>query len=319
MSSVVEYGNKSSSQKQFHYTPLTFNQFVSSPYVETAEKRRTRSEKREHVSRPGKSGTGKKTRESKSPLNKFFLFVIITLTCILVLEIVFNFLVAPRLEIRQIKITTDTHIELTNRQIMDIAGIDSHMFFYNVDVREMKTRLENYPAIREATVEKAFPDTLQISILGRVPIAIALVETQDATVPVALDKEGVIFQIGDSISDWNNPVISGVKFPEVQLGMKLPEKLVTFLHDIEQVKQKKPVLLDVISEFRFVKKNNIGFEVLIYPRDYQVPVRVGSKVDQSLIKYILMVLDVVSQKEYYNNIAEIDCRTDEIVYRFKEG
>jgi hypothetical protein len=263
----------------------------------------------------------KKTKPQRKSVNgnRFFLFVIIFLSIALVLEIVFNFIIAPKLKIRKIKIQMDQTLQLTEQQVIDLAGIHSQMYYYNTDVHVIIDNLHKYSPIKTAVVEKVFPDTLTIDLAARKPLALSLVETTEGTVPVALDKEGVIFQIGSSVTDWDHPIISGVTFTELKLGMKLPAKLTTALEDIEAIRRSSPAVIDAISEFRFVKKNDINFEILMYPKHFEIPVRIGSDIDERLLKYIFMVLDVISRADYGNRIEEIDCRTDQIVYRYKEG
>lgn len=266
--------------------------------------------------RPSRKG-GKEGKERN--INSFFLFIIITLSCILILELVFHFVLAPHMRVTHIDIKIDSTLELSNSHILEIGGLESGAYYYSVDTDKVKNNLEAYPAVRSAEVNKTFPDKLQIKLEGRVPMAIAMVETEEATIPVAFDREGIVFQVGPSITDWNLPIISGIKFTEIQLGMKLPERLLIFLDDLENISNGSPALMNVISEFHLVRKNNLDFEVIVYPRDYQIPVRIGSSIDEHLIKYILMVLDVVERENYSDTIKELDFRTDEIVYRFKEG
>jgi cell division protein FtsQ len=275
----------------------------------------------------GKGGSASKEKKKPKPKpqrnrsvgNTFFLFVILFLSIALVLEIVFNFIIAPKLKIRKIEMSMDQTLQLTEKQVFDLAGIHSQMYYYNTDVQMIRDNLEKYSPVKTAVVEKVFPDTLTIELSARKPVALSLVETTEGTVPVALDKEGVLFQIGSSVTNWDNPILSGVKFSEPKLGMKLPAKLTRFLEDIEKIRRSSPSVIEAISEFRFVKKNDIDFEVLMYPKQFEIPVRIGSDIDERLLKYIFMVLDVISRAEYGNQIEEIDCRTDQIVYRYKEG
>lgn len=267
-------------------------------------------------SRPSKEAKSKKT---STHLNRFFLFLIIFLSITLLLEIVFNFIIAPKLKIRKVEIHIDRYIDLSKKQVSDLAGLHANMYYYNTDIDTITENLKKYSPVKTATVEKVFPDTLLIDLKGRKPLVLSLVDTVDGTVPVALDEEGVIFQIGSSVTNWNYPIVSGVKFSELKLGMKLPSKLQGFLKDIESIRENSPAIIEAISEFRFVKKDSMDFEVVLYPKQFEIPVRIGSELDERLLKYIFMVLDVISRADYADQIEEIDCRTDQIVYRYKEG
>ncbi len=321
MSSSVLYRDQQPNGR-FAYSSLSFTDKFTGESEPTSEARNNdrveNGEARQYAAAPAYKRPGQKKRKHRS-INRFFLFITVILSIVLVAEIVFNFLIAPKLMIREIDIEADSTIHLSNNQIMDIAGIDKQLYYYSVNSREIAARLQENPLIKQAEVQKNFPDGLTITLLGREPLVIALVETDDATVPVSLDKEGVVFQIGESVTDYTLPVISGIKFSEIRLGMRIPAVLVPFLRKIELLQEKEPELVRVISEFRFVRKNSPDYEVIMYPRQYDIPVRIGVDIDEQLIKYLLMVLDVVSRDPSADMIEEIDFRTNEIVYRFKEG
>jgi cell division protein FtsQ len=92
-----------------------------------------------------------------------------------------------------------------------------------------------------------------------------------------------------------------------------------FLADVQQLKMDHPVLYDQISEYRIVRTGDHSFEVVLYPVNYGTPVRIGSEVDGSLCTYIIMVLDAFERDGRLDEIAELDFRTGEVVYRTKEG
>ena len=72
-----------------------------------------------------------------------------------------------------------------------------------------------------------------------------------------------------------------------------------------------------ISECRIIRKDNDDFEVLMYPQNYSIPVRVGSRIDKDLFTYILLVLDVARSQGMSDYLEELDFRTDEVVYRIR--
>ena len=267
----------------------------------------------------GIDNSRKKNNEKKtSKLNRVLLIVILFLIVILAVEILFHLLIAPRLLIENIQITTESDFPLSNRDILNIAGINEKNYYFSIDTTEIQNNLESYPLLERAVVSKEFPNILKIKLHKREPLAVSLIKTEDGTIPVVLDSEGVIFQIGTSVSDFNIPVISGIKFPQIRLGMRIPEELISFLKDMKQLKNTEPVLFNLISELKFIKKNNSSYEVLLYPADYHIPVRIGTEIDEYLLKYILMVLDVVFQQEMIDRYSEIDFRTGDIVYRTME-
>lgn len=58
--------------------------------------------------------------------------------------------------------------------------------------------------------------------------------------------------------------------------------------------------------------------MLLFPAHRKVRVRIGTSIDEQLLTYIMMVLDVVSQQNMVDKLDEIDFRTGEVVYKIRE-
>lgn len=253
----------------------------------------------------------------RESLTRFFRILIAVLLLVLGLEVSFHLFVAPRLLIENVKIKLEKGINLTNREILQIAGIHSKDYYFQVNEGLIIDRLEAHPLIRRAQVKKIFPDTLNISLHGRKPLGVSLVTLGGITVPVVFDEEGVVFKIGQSVTDYNLPVISGITFDTIRLGMTLPAPITGFLRDLRELEKTAPGLYALISEVKFIKKNDTDFETLLYPSRHTLRVRLGSSIDKALLSNIILVLDVVTQQGLAGTLSEIDFRSPEVVYRVR--
>jgi cell division protein FtsQ len=255
-------------------------------------------------------------RNSTPNLTRTMVVVIAVLVFVLVVEIVFHLLVAPRLVVRNLEIVTDSTLGLDRDSLLTIAELGSDPFFFAVDVAAIASRLQSYPLIKSAAVERVFPDTLRIHVTGRKPLALALVNSGASTIPVAFDAEGVVFQIGMSVEELDLPVVSGLTFSDVRLGQRIARPLADYLRALGRLREHEPMLFSLISELEFVKKDRSGFEVVLYPKSYPVRVLLGSDIDGDMMKRVVLVLDVLS-REGFETPGEIDFRTDEIVMRMR--
>jgi cell division protein FtsQ len=147
----------------------------------------------------------------------------------------------------------------------------------------------------------------------------ALVNSGGMTIPVVFDEEGVIFEIGKSVSDYRIPVISGLKFAEIKLGLKLPEELAFYLSGLKKLKETTPSLFEQISELKFVNKNNSSYEVLLYPLNTKVRVRTENIINDNLVKQIFVVLDIIEKNGLEAEMNELDFRAGQVVFKTKEG
>ena len=134
-----------------------------------------------------------KTERSSKFLNKALWILILFLMVFSIVEIAFHFIIAPRIKIREVIINSD--LALTEQEILSLAGLKRNEYYFFIDTAEIEKRIEKNPAVKNVVVEKIFPDTLKISLIGRSPLLIALVTENEKTIPISLDENGVVFQI----------------------------------------------------------------------------------------------------------------------------
>jgi len=256
------------------------------------------------------SAAGKKEKSQ----NRIFFYIIIFLSILLAGELCFHIFIAPNLVIKKIHIFADLSISLTNDEILSLAGVEKNDYYFNLEPEEIRRKLEAFPLIKEASVERVFPDTLKITITGREALGLTLVSTGETTVPIVFDDEGIVFQIGSSVKDYKLPVISGIKVPSIQLGMKLPGELKGMLGDLMKLKRESPKIFGLISEMKFEKKRDGRYEAVLYPENFKTKVRLGEHIDENLLTYMFIVLDAFERQDSIS-ANEIDFRTGEVILR----
>lgn len=257
----------------------------------------------------GKSGTKR--------IERIFTGFIILLLGIIVVELGFHFWIAPSVLIDKIIISTDSSFIFSDDYLLEKAGIGPNDTFFDIKTVLIEKKLMLIPAIKTVSVKKVFPSVLKIDITSRTPVGLSLISTDTGVVPALIDREGVVFLTGYNLQSMDLPVISGLDFPEISDGMRLPKDLCSFLEDMEGIKKFSPDLYGLISEIKFVRKGSADFEVLLYPKNYRTRIRIGSGIDEKLLKYIIMVLEVISGQPGMEKLEEIDFRTGDIVYRIQ--
>jgi cell division protein FtsQ len=262
----------------------------------------------------GESYVSREPRPERDRLTHRVLVVAVALlSVILAGELVYHLVLAPRLVIERIEIEGD--VPMSTQEILSLAGVAEGTPYFSVDSEVVAARIESHPVVREAHVTTVFPNELMISASRRVPLAAALAETGDGSVPLVFDEEGVVFQLGLRESETELPVVSGLRFETVDLGLKLPQFLVDFLTQLRAIKMNRPELYRLFSEYRVVRKNEYAFEVVLYPMHYRLPVRIGTSIDADMIQYVMMMLDVLQKEGRISSLAELDFRSGEGVLR----
>jgi len=258
-----------------------------------------------------------KTPRSESLFNKLLWIVVCLLAVLLAGELLFHFVIAPRLVVKNVRISTS--LRLSEEEVLAIAGLGQSEYYFRLDTEEIRRRLESYPMIRSASVKKHFPDTVELILEEREPLSMLLYEAPGGrSVPVVIDDEGVVFEIGPAVSTWNLPVLTGVKFRELTAGARLPEQVRPLLEELKALQTSEPGLYSLISELRIVSRTANRYELLLYPVHEPVRVRLGQALEPGAIRNALMVIDVFRRQGVGDRVRELDLRTGEVVYTLKE-
>jgi len=263
--------------------------------------------------RPRTSGRGNR----ESMFNRLLVVLVVCLILFLTGELVFHFIVAPRLTVRNFVVRSD--LPLSSEEILSIAGADKDLFYYSLDTELIKEALERVPMVREAVVEKTFPDSLQITLYGRIPLSVLFFTTpQGSSIPLVVDNQGVVFQIGRSLSEWDLPVITGIEFKKLEVGTKLPQKVQPILKGLDRLRQEDPGMFRLISELRLVPKASGNLEILLYPIQFPVRLRLAGSLDPAVLRNAVVILDLLAGEDLLGRVSELDMRTGEVVYRMEE-
>lgn len=224
--------------------------------------------------------------------------------------------------------------EATRIAKVDVAGMESvsqdeivqalqlgpEANLVNADIRAMEERILSNPKIDEAKISRSFPDRLFIQLTERTPVACVFVSDGTGTRPVAVDGDGVAFAYMDTMPAAKKlPVLSGIRFENFAPGQKLPAMLLPLLGDMAGLSGGDSRVLDAFSEIKVEKVGDSGADILLYPADRPIPVRMSARLTQSGLSSALLVLDILAARPDAASIEEIDFRTGTIVYRTKEA
>ena len=233
------------------------------------------------------------------------------------------FLVLPgALRITHCSVTGNT--TMATADVLGAALVRGNEHFFSVDTVAMRAALLAEPRVASATVARVFPNGLRIAVVERQPAAIVLVEEDGRAVPVCVDDAGVAYAyakdaLAGAPGDPELPVLSGIRFEGFRLGTRLPAEFVPAMKSLGEIEKKSPALLAAFSEIKLVKPAHGEPELLLYSLHYRVPVRTGAVLNESTLRSIILVLDVMGSNGLSDGVKEIDFRTGTVVYRVKEG
>lgn len=224
---------------------------------------------------------------------------------------------SPYGEVKRVVLESD--LPFTQQEILSAAGLSGGTSWWALDCAAVRARLEGNPQVLSARVNRVFPDTVRLSVFRREPVALMLATAAGRALPVLVDSEGVIVKTCTDASETDLPVISGIPMEDARPGARLPRSYRSLLEDLKGLRQRSPAVFRLISEIAVVPVGEGDYELVFYPLSSPVRVRVRRTLDEDLLKYAMMVLDLLDDRGILHEIVEIDFRGEEAVYTMKEG
>jgi cell division protein FtsQ len=243
----------------------------------------------------------------------------ILLACSILLagELLWLFVITPCMPLNDVVIKGMDG--LSRVTVLERADIDSRSSFMSVNAREVKEALSALPLVESADVIKHFPDSVEIVLKARTPVAAAAAEVNGRMLPVFFDREGVLFGVGAdgaSGSIAGLPVISGLMFENAAPGLRMPEFLAPLFSDLDTLRSNAPELLAAISEIHVSRKKYGAYELTLYPANNPVKILMGRHITEDGLRYLLLLLDVLSERGAVP--GELDFRAGTASYRVRE-
>lgn len=171
------------------------------------------------------------------------------------------------------------------------------------------------PGVEDVDVKKHFPDKVDLYITERTPVAKLIVDTETGSVPIQIDKKGVLFPIKESeaFTDSRIPLISGITVNKVQNDMRIPEKYRSLIEDIYAIQKLPQNYFAAVSEIQVVQKEYGNYELVLYPINSRIRVLTDRLLTEKALQYMMVALDVVNSFE--PDVAEVDLRYGSVTYR----
>lgn len=256
----------------------------------------------EYASNKNFSYSKKKNETKKIAL----VFIFALLILLFVFLICYYFVFLPNSSIAKIKFSGNS--VLSEVFLKRKSGLDNYIKWNKVDSMQVAKRVANISCVESVSVEKKLPDSVLIKISERKPVALTFVQTENYSIPVLIDKHGVLFTSNDIKAD-NLIIISGLNFENFSEGMHLNSGLVKLLNEIDLLQNENKKLLNQISEIKIIPKNYGGYDLLLFPLRNKTRVRVQDNLTAEVIQHALLVLDVASGLKDFTDISEIDLRS----------
>ena len=186
--------------------------------------------------------------------------------------------------------------------------------WFDFDVDQAVALLSSEAGIDHVVVEKRFPDKIFVNVSEREPVAVTFVMDKGSTKPVQIDKNGVLFPgKNNPAAEAALPIVSGLPVEYMSKGMRIPSKYRPLIDQISKISELPQHYFASISEICVLPKDSGNYELALIPSQSKVKVLTDRALNEDALKYMLVVLDVVTQVGK-DNVAAIDMRYGSISY-----
>ena len=189
---------------------------------------------------------------------------------------------------------------LSKADVLNIAGIGGNAAFISINAVEAEQRLSHYYLVESAKVVKRFPDRLSIFLEPRRATAMVFSRINGRIQPVYFDRNGVAFKIGNGEGETSPswlPIVSGVLDDDkpVKPGMRLSAAYLPLFSRIGAISDEEPQIWQAISEIGIAKKDQDLYDLVLYPVQDSIRLRMRSDISKDSIYYALLMFDVCRQ------------------------
>jgi cell division protein FtsQ len=251
-------------------------------------------------------------------IEKALKWIIIVIVVIIGGELLLLLVVNPCLPLSRVEVTGMPELDVA--MVLKHAGITRRSSYVSVNARKVEAQLKTISSVASARVIKGFPNSIRIVLEGRKAVALSFVLFKDQLCPVFFDHRGVVFKIGyeaqETPASLGIPIITGLLTEPPFLGMQLPLMSRTLLTNLARIQEAAPGLLSAISEITVSRKAFDSYDVILYPVHNPVRIRLGSDLNENMLRYVLLVVDVCASTKGAK-IEEIDFRTGTASYTIK--
>lgn len=244
---------------------------------------------------------------------KWIKILVLILLGVLLAEVFIFKIVHPSLN--EPKLVISGNSSYSNKELASALSSLYGQNWFAFDTEAAASCLSSISGIESVDIEKVFPDKIKITVTERTPVAMIFINSQGCTVPVQIDKNGVLFSRTDSkiVQDGSIPIISGIPVEHLATGMRIPAKYRVLIEQIAKIQALPQKYFAAISEICVVPKTYGNYELLLIPVNSRIRVLTGRALNEESLQYMMVVLDVVNSIE--PNVTEIDLRYDSVSYR----
>ncbi len=254
----------------------------------------------------------RKFKEKKDTKSKILIWLFAILFSLLLIEVFAYIFIIPCMN--PAKVTISGLQNCTEQEIYTTCGQALNGNCLKLDKNEICSIVSSIPGVEEVKVVKRLPDRVYINVKERTPVAVTFMNEGDKTVPIQIDKNGVLFPVKSASipTDGSIPIISGIPVENIPEGMRIPLKYHLLIDQISSIQALNSKYFAAVSEIQVVPREFGNFELVLFPVSSHLRVLADRVLNEETLSKMLVTLDVV--KGLDSNVDVIDLRYGSVSY-----
>lgn len=193
-----------------------------------------------------------------------------------------------------------------------ITGINERTLYSQVNPKRMEEKIAAALPVKSVVVEKHFPASVDIYVVEREPLLLALYRGQQGDDWLfSLDSEGVVVEVGEGIADYDLPLVSGaIAFPAPNIGSRVLFDNNHLFKKLQTLKSEQLQLYNSISEIQIRDRIGSQYDVCVFFRGREYPCLFSADFKEANLINGLIIEESISKMISGKRGYVIDCRTD---------
>lgn len=214
-------------------------------------------------------------------------------------------------QVTSIKISGNHH--LTKAEVFELSGVDIRTNLLAMSVSQSEKKFSAHPWVKNVSITREWPNTINITIKERTPAALVNLETGLHYI----DREGTVFAPVQALEDIDFPVITGLEGKDKKIITENPllDQALSFLKNTEKGNYIFPK--QNVSELHIADMN----QLILYLVERPFPVYLGKEDLATKYNRLVKVLYWLYKKEEFPQVAYIrmDMFSDQVVVGMTPG
>ncbi len=242
---------------------------------------------------------------------KVFLWSIIWTFTIFVVAIVFFVSFIQKIDINRINLYGD--IAFSVKDLKKYMGIELPIPYAKANIKAMKKAIEAHPLVYKSHIRKTLRGEINITLERSIPLVVVLAKVNGKEVPAYFDKTGKSVQVGLQGGIVDVPVLSGIEIINPEVGVFLPQWVVTFLKKVAIIKKENKAVFSHISEWRIVSFKD-GYRIIeLWFKDYQSKFITEVDISTEKLEKIWYFAENITKEGFFNGFESFDVRQGVII------